>query len=180
MTYKPVPHFDFAKLIDWLNSPRRWFALWLAALSFVVLPPRVADTVGLTHLRDNYRGIAALVLLITTALLLVESFVAGRPAAERHWSEFIDARRKRKLVRSLTPNERRFLRYYFEKCENTQYLATDDELGRSLVSKGFIYRSADEFKSRFAGPGRHLGYDLLPWVRDYFAKAPKQLARMTR
>ena len=115
-------------------SPRFLFGLFVLGVAFLLLPDRVADFLGFTSIRTQYRGfvgIGTLAALIFCAVqlfpLAVKSIGGGR--ARNQTLASLD---------SLSVEERLLLAYCFFRGQKTVTLSFVDGVARGVSQRGFL------------------------------------------
>lgn len=132
-------------MIDIVNAiklaPRYLAAIGTFSGLLLFLPKNLADTIGVSHLAQDYRQWLGLAFLASLALLAV------------HWSIEIGAiirnatlvKEHQKMItqklHTLTENEKQILRFYIATQSKTNRLRIDDGIVGGLVASGVIYRA---------------------------------------
>jgi len=154
---------------DWLKAiqlkPRFLFGFWLLGSLLLLLPTRFADVMGITTLRNQYRGWIGLATLAAFAFWLVQLIPAIR--ATKHGKQFRDA--VLNSLNGLTGQERFLLAYCIHTNQRTVYLKLTDSAGQSLCNQGLLEKAG--------GTGSMLTWPhTMPmFVWAYIRKNPKVL-----
>ncbi len=156
------------KILDWLRSPKQWFAVLLVTLALLILPASVLQRVGLQAFHDRYLTWIGLAALISAAVLVSESCAVGK----RRVLIWLSHRVGKDYLRNLTTPEKVFLEAYIDQDTETQYAAEADGVVRGLAAKGLIYRSTSVSQPALVPT---FAYNLQPWVRHFLKKHPELL-----
>lgn len=130
-------------VLESLKLPLRYIiALGIVSAFLLFSPETILKKLSLYDLVQNYRPWVGIVLVFTSALIIVAMAIEITKWGKRWWS-------KRKFygcviekLNSLTEDERQILRFYIEKQTKTNYLGMDDGIVQGLISAGILYRSA--------------------------------------
>ena len=109
-----------------------------------------------------YLGIA---VLASGSLVVVTAAFASATFVPKLWERHSTHRKVFKALRSLTEDEKAFLRPYIVDGENTRYASIYDGVPNGLQAKNIIYRA-----SQITVPGRP-GMQLAFNLRSYCRKA---------
>lgn len=144
-------------------------AVTIALSAFLFLPEDTAKQLGIEKLRADYRSYAGSLLLLSSALTLVQLII-------KLWTGFSQWRNIRSLrkeafecLHSLSPQEKQILVGYIVGNQKTQYFSPMDGVVNGLCAAGILFR-ASSMGNLF---GRGFAFNIQPWAWDYLHEHPE-------
>jgi hypothetical protein len=128
---------EFIKL-----APRFIVALGIAAGALLFASDHLLKRIGLTELVQKYRFALGLTLVLSAALLIVDTALSVLGSINGWWGKRRFHRDVIKRLHHLTEDEKQILRYYVANNTRANMLRFDDGVVQGLIEDGSIYQSA--------------------------------------
>ena len=162
---------DPSKLLEWLKlNPTPLFAIVLATTLFLFLPGQIAETLGITELRTEYRLWLGLAWLGSLSILSAQGLSAAVQTTRKRLEWRRNLKRLEQSLHNLAPPEKTFLRGYIDNDTRTQKADIMDGVVNGLVAGKVVFRSAS------VGYGTRFSFNIQPWAWDYLKAHPELLA----
>lgn len=143
-----------------------FFAIGFVLALILFSPDSWIDKFSLSEFRVNYRVwlgpafLCILAILVSRAFTFISESVVG----------FQIKRERLNNLKTLTRDEKEYLRIFVEKDTATISREISDGIIGSLESKGIVYRT-----SNLSSHWKTFPYSLRPWARKYLKEQPKLL-----
>ncbi len=131
------PLLEFLKL-----TPRYLIALGAASAFLLFCPENILQKLSIYDFSQNYRPWFSIILILSSALLMVTIAMEILKKAKRWWRERKFYNHMSEHLNSLTEDEKQILRVYIAEQTKSNVLRIDDGIVQGLVSAGIIYRAA--------------------------------------
>ncbi len=146
-----------------------YVAALIASTLLLFLPNSIAHRIGVAEFRQLHRGYLGGAFVASISLLAAYGLSATFHAIGNR----LDDRRVRrvtlKTLRTLTSDEKQFLRTFIFDGRNTVHAAISDGVSGGLVARRIVYRSSNIIE-RLAAP-----YNLQPIARKLLTENPSLL-----
>jgi len=166
--------------MDWIGKikdlldlgAKQVFIVALAAWVLLLLPNSVVETLGLASLRDQYRPVVGVVALVATSwLAAILLYDAGAWIHKR----FRFGRATRRLLESLSPVEKSYLKKFMSHKTRTATFSLSDGVARGLVAKRILY-----IPSNLSRDKDYFDYNLHTWAYKMLKENPWLLSGAVR
>jgi hypothetical protein len=166
--------------MDWIGKikdlldlgAKQVFIVALAAWVLLVLPISVVETMGLAGLRNQYRPLVGVVALVATAWLAAILFYdTGGWVRKR----FRFGRTSRRLLESLSPVEKGYLKEYMANKTRTLTFSLSDGVAQGLVARRILYIPSDLSRDE-----DYFDYNLHSWAYRMLKQNPWLLSGAVR
>ena len=158
---------DVSKLTEWLKLSSEHLVgvlLFSSAVlgTLILAPDDWLRALGLAEFSNEYRTWLGLLLVLSTALLIVRLVTAVFRWSRQEVVLRRNVRRRRQRLHTLTGPERGILAKYVKENTRTQYLDVTDGVVRGLEAEQIIYRPAS-----LSANYTVFAYNIQPWAWDY-------------
>ena len=131
-------------------------------LSIIIfIPDKLAKLLALETFRTTFRKFLGPIFILFFSMLIVNIILHYKKKYEKIKIKKI----KNKMLHSLTPEEKNYLRVYIIEKKNTLYPGISDGIMGGLEAKNITYRASSLGDHRNGFP-----YNLQPWAREYLEK----------
>jgi hypothetical protein len=132
------------------------------------LPANVIGEIGLTEFRVDYRTYLGLALIASACLLVVQLVFGIAPMIGDKIKVWQGDRATRNFLKTLTKDEKAFLRPYVIDDQNTRNESIYNGIANGLEVKGLIYKASSvTIPGR---PGMLVPFNMQPYVRKWLSK----------
>lgn len=160
------------------TSPVIFLGLSIATGAILFIGEDAAHTLGISDLRNQYRGELGLLFIGSISLVVAQALWGAGRIGSSIAKDLRDKRKaqqnlqaKQKELEKLTPDEKAYLvPYIIEPQKNTQYFEIDDGIAGGLAAKHIIYQA-----SSVGGLISGFAFNLQPWAREHLQAHPELL-----
>jgi hypothetical protein len=138
------------------------------------LPTNIIGEIGLGEFRIDYRTYLGLAFVASACLLAVQLIFTIAPTIRHKITVWQHSRATRNYLKTLTKDEKEFLRPYVIDDKNTRNESIYNGIANGLEAKGLIYRaSVITIPGR---PGMLVPFNMQPYVRKWLSKRRNYLS----
>jgi hypothetical protein len=148
-------------------------AVLIGSSLILFLPAAVIGEIGLSEFRIEYRTDLGFAFIASACLLLVQLAIAITPAIKRQFKLWQGARATRSFLKTLTNDEKDFLRPYVIGGQNTRNSSIYNGIANGLEAKGLIFKAS---MITMPGPGMQVPFNMQPYVRRWLSKHRRYLS----
>ncbi len=138
------------------------FVLACISWTFILLPVRISDLLGITEIISSNRvilGFSAILFSVYLISFLVYEYLSG------HLTQWIIIKRVKKRLNHLTEDEKDALRPYIVENKRTAHFRMSDGIAGGLAAKNVLFRS-----SNLGSLGEVFPYNIQDYAFDYLNK----------
>ena len=142
----------------------------IASGIMICLAPEQAATLGVDTLREKFHGYIGATFILSVSVLSAHCLSTLFKIFKGQIQSYVDTRKKKQQLHSLTPDEKAYLLPYIEGQETTQYFGLDDGIAMELQIKEILFQAANL--------GNLIGgwaFSLQPLAREYLQEKPELL-----
>ena len=151
---------DLKGVIEWIKlRPRHLIGLGVTCLVVVGLPQRWRSYLQYDHIIASITGWVSLVGLASLLYGLVLLVADYAPKLKDSWNGWRRRRRRPRILRGLSPDEKERLAMYIKQDVTTLRFPLGDGLANALESKGVLYRA-----STMSVEDDEFAFNVQPWV----------------
>jgi hypothetical protein len=161
--------FSAATLTAIKNAGPPFYAAVLIGSGLILfLPADLISQIGLAEFRDSYRTYLGALFIGSACLVSVHSIFGLAPIVGRKLKMWSFSRTTRGYLKTLTKDEKEFLRPYIIDGQNTRNESIYNGIANGLEGKGLIYKAS--MVTIPGSPGMRLPFNMQPYVRRLLTK----------
>jgi len=154
-------------------GPIIYVAVLISTGLVLFLPPSVIAEIGLTDFKVQYRTELGAAFIISASLVFAHGAFALASILSVRRKFWLHNRKAHNYMKTLTADEKKFLRRYVVDGQNSQNASIYDGVANGLEGKGLVYKASSVTIPRV--PGMLVPFNMQPDARKWLTRHPQYL-----